>query len=111
MIITPTTTPEQEMILANNNLTADDLLKTLIEYKINWMKDRPAYVYNNCSLIVDPSGGSVTLTTGQENFLGLDFGSNSIVEPVDPISKMEMWVQNFIDDTCRRLYDGKGLII
>jgi len=97
MIITPTITPAQNTTLANNNVTVDELMKTLIEYKINWMKDK--FTYNNCSLTIDPSGGSVTLTTGQENFLLQDM--------VD----IEVWVQNYIDDTCRRLDDGEGLII
>ena len=112
MIITPTTTAGQDTALAANNLTVDGLLKTLIEYKVGCMKDRPEYAYNNCSLTVEPSGGSVTLTTGQENFLKLDFGVESLVDPLnDPLANMEVWVQNFIDDTCRRLDDGKDLIL
>ena len=112
MIITPTLTANQNTTLAANNLTVDGLLKTLIEYKVGCMKDRPEYTYNNCSLTVDPSGGSVTLTTGQENFLKLDFGAESLVDPInDPVANMEVWLQNFIDQTCRRLDDEEGLII
>lgn len=98
MIITPVITTGQDTTLANNSLTVDGLMKTLIEYKLNWMKNNN-YTYNNCSLTVTPSGGSVTITVGQENFLLLD------------IADIEVWVQNFIDDTCRRLDDGKELII
>lgn len=98
MIITPTITAEQNTTLANNSLTVDGLMKTLIEYKLNWMKDNN-YTYNNCSLTVTPSGSSVTITAGQENFLLLDM--------VD----IEVWVQNFIDTTARRLDDNGGLVI
>lgn len=112
MIITPTITPEQGITLASNNLTVEGLLKTLIEYKLGKMKDSPAYTYNNCSLTADPSAGSVNLTTGQVNFLKLDFGAESLTDPInDPIANIGMWIQNFIDDTCRRLDDGGGLII
>lgn len=113
MIITPTITAGQNTTLISNSLTVDGLLKTLIEYKIGWMKDRPsAYAYNGCSLTVTPSSGSVTLTTGQENFLKLDFGAESLVEPInDPIENMRVWAQNFIDETVRHLNAGEGLII
>lgn len=112
MIITPTLTAEQNTTLVNSNLTVEGLLKTLIEYKLEKMKDSPTYTYNNCSLTVDPPGGSVNLTTGQVNFLKLDFGAESLTDPVnDPLANIEMWIQNFVDDTCRRLDDGKGLII
>ena len=98
MIITPITTEAQDTTLANNSQTVDGLLKTLIEYKLNWLKDQ-GYTYNNCSLTVEPSSGAVTLTTGQENYLLQD------------MADIEVWVQNFIDTTCRRLDDGKELII
>lgn len=113
MILTPITTQAQDTTLAANNLTVDGLLKILIEYKIGWMKDRPsAYAYNGCSLTVTPSGGSVTLTTGQENFLKLDFGAESLVEPInDPIENMRVWAQNFIDETVRHLDLGEPKII
>ncbi len=111
MIITLTTTIEQDTTLAANNLTVNGLLKTLIEYKLQWMIDH-GYAYNNCSLTVTPSGGSVTLTTGQENFLKLDFGTESLVEPLnDPLTNMEIWAQNFIDETVRHLEAGEGTII
>lgn len=112
MIITPTITAAQNTTLANNNLTVDGLLETLIEYKLNWMKARPGYAYNNCSLSVAPSGGSVTITLGQENFLKLDFGAESLVEPInDPIENMRVWAQNFIDETVRHLDLGEPKII
>lgn len=98
MIITPVVTSQQNTTLANNNLTVDGLLKTLIEYKLNWMKDE-GYAYNNCALTITPSGGSVTITIGQENFLLLDM--------VD----IAIWVQNFIDETVRHLEAGEGPII
>lgn len=110
MIITPTITAGQDTTLAANNLTVDGLLKTLVEYKLQWMIDH-GYAYNNCSLTVTPSGGSVTLTTGQENFLKLDFGLDSVDPPNDPLANMEVWVQNFINETVRHLNAGEGLII
>lgn len=111
MIITPTTTAAQNTTLAANNLTVDGLLETLIEYKLNWMKTR-GYAYNNCSLTVAPSGGSVTITTGQENFLKLDFGVESLVAPLnDPLANIATWAQNFIDETARRLSANGGLVI
>ena len=113
MIITPTTTAAQNATLAANNLTVDGLLKTLIEYKLNWMKDRPTgYAYNACALTVTPAGGSVTTTTGQDNFLKLDFGVVSLVNPInDPIANIQVWAQNFIDETVRRLDLGIGKVI
>lgn len=112
MIITPTTTAGQDATLAANNLTVDGLLKTLIEYKISWMKARPGYAYNGCALTVTPAGSSVTITLGQENFLKLDFGAESLVIPInDPIANMQVWAQNFIDETVRRLDAGKGKVI
>lgn len=111
MIIEPTITSQQNTILADNNLTVNGLLKTLIEYKLQWMIDH-GYTYNNCSLTVTPSVGSVALTTGQENFLKLDFGTESLVEPLnDPLANMETWVQNFIDETVRHLEAGEGTVI
>lgn len=110
MIITPAITLQQQATLAENNLTVDSLLKELIEYKINWMRDRAVYPYNNCSLTIDPSDGSVDLTTGQVNFLKLDFGSDDPPNN-DPIANMEIWVQNFIDESVRHLELGEGPII
>lgn len=98
MIITPVTTAQQNTTLANNNLTVDGLLKTLIEYKLNRMKDK-GYVYNNCALTVTPSSGSVTTTAGQDNFLLLDMKDISV------------WVQNFIDETVKRLDAGGGTVL
>lgn len=105
MIITPTTTAAQNTTLTANNLTMDGLLETLIEYKLGWMKARPGYAYNNCSLTVAPSSGSVTITLGQENFLKLDF------DPVDYANGIATWAQNFIDETARRLGANGGLVI
>ncbi len=111
MIITPTTTSEQDITLANNNVIVDELMKTLIEYKLNWMKDRSgAYEFNNCSLTVNPADGSITLTTGQVNFLKLDFGSDDPPNN-DPIANIATWIQNYIDETTRHLDAGEGLII
>ena len=99
MIITPVTTTAQNTTLGNNNLTVDVLMETLIEAKLNWMKNSGEFVYNNCSLSVAPFGGSVTTTAGQDNFLLMD------------MADIAVWVQNFIDETVRRLDAGKGKVI
>lgn len=98
MIITITVIQTQQDILDAHTITLDEVIKALLENKLNWMKDN-SFTYNNCSLNVNPSVGEVTITTGQENFLLLD------------MADIADWLQNAVDAKIRHIEQIGELII
>lgn len=88
----------QQDILDAHTVTLDGVIKALLENKLNWMKNN-GFVYNNCSLTVNPSAGETTITIGQENFLLLD------------MADIADWLQNAVDAKIRHINQIGALII